>query len=71
MFEFSLAKLFIVAVFVLILVALGSAFMSLFRGRDAEGTATVKALTVRVALSVGLLVVIVVMSALGLISPNG
>jgi len=64
-------KALIVALFVLILVALGSAARSLFRkGRDADSAATVKALTVRVALSFGLVLLLAVLYALGIIEPN-
>jgi hypothetical protein len=72
MAELPAAKIFIVFVFVLILISLGSAGWSLFRrGGNREETATVKALTVRVVLSIALLVVIMTLSALGVISPNG
>lgn len=67
-----LIKIFIIAVFIAILVSLATAFFRLFRGRDSrEGTGTVKALTVRVILSVGLVLTIIVLNALGLIKPNG
>jgi uncharacterized membrane protein YidH (DUF202 family) len=69
--EMSFAKILIIAVFVLILVSLGTAAFSLFKGDDREGTATVKALTVRVVLSIALLIVIMILNALGLISPHG
>lgn len=66
-----IVKSVIIAVFIMILVALGSAFVSLFRRRAGDdGKATVKALTVRVALSIGLVVTIIVLNALGIISPN-
>lgn len=64
-------KAFIIAVFVLILVALGSAARSLFRRGDENSTATVKALTVRVALSFALIITLGVLYALGVIEPNG
>ena len=64
-------KTVIIGMFVMILVALGSAFLSLFRRRKGDdGKATVKALTVRVGLSIGLVVVISILNALGVISPN-
>ena len=66
-----LVKIFIVSVFVMILISLGTAFVRLFGGRDREGTGTVKALTVRVALSIGLIAVIGILYALGYITPNG
>ena len=71
MTDSPIVKIAIISVFILILVALGSAFVSLFRGRDREGTAAVKALTVRIALSLGLVLAIVLMNALGIITPNG
>ncbi|MEX2482335.1 MAG: DUF2909 domain-containing protein [Gammaproteobacteria bacterium] len=63
-------KAFIIAVFVLILVALGSAARSLFRRGGENSTATVKALTVRVALSFALIITLGVLYALGVIEPN-
>lgn len=66
-----IVKSVIIAVFVMILVALGTAFVSLFRRRgDDDGRTTVKALTVRVGLSIGLVVTIIILNALGIISPN-
>ena len=64
-------KAIIVGVFVMILISLAVAAFSLFRGKDPDGTGTVKALTVRVGLSIGLIATIFVLNALGLISPNG
>lgn len=64
-------KSVIIAIFIMILIALGSAFVSLFRRRGGDdGKATVKALTVRVGLSIGLVVTIIILNALGIISPN-
>jgi len=72
MTDMSFIKIFIVAIFVLILIALGSAARNLFRrGGDRDGTATVKALTVRVALSFGLFIALAVLYAFGIIEPNG
>ncbi len=66
-----LVKSVIIAIFVMILVALGTAFVSLFRrGKGDEGKATVQALTIRVGLSIGLVLVIFILNALGIISPN-
>ena len=66
-----IVKSVIIAIFVMILVALGTAFVSLFRRRrDDDGRTTVKALTVRVGLSIGLVVTIIILNALGIISPN-
>jgi hypothetical protein len=63
-------KYFVIAVLILIVGALASAFVSLFRGKDA-GTAGVRALTIRVALSIGLFIFLMVMYALGYIKPHG
>ena len=66
-----IVKVAIIGIFVMILVALGSAFVSLFRRRQGDdGKSTVQALTVRVGLSIGLVVTIIVLNALGIISPN-
>jgi hypothetical protein len=70
MADSPLIKAFIIGIFILIVLSLGSAFLSLFRGKSADSTATVKALTVRVCLSIGLVVTIAVLHALGLITPN-
>ena len=71
MTAFPMAKVVIIVIFLMILAALGSAFWSLFKGRGQEGTATVKALTVRVGLSIALIVLLFILNALGIISPNG
>ena len=66
-----IVKAAMIGIFIMILVALGTAFISLFRRRkDDDGRTTVKALTVRVGLSIGLVVTIIVLNALGIISPN-
>ncbi len=66
-----IVKSVIIGMFIMILVALGSAFLSLFRRRtDDDGKATVKALTIRVGLSIALVVTIFILNALGIISPN-
>ena len=71
MTESPLVKSVIIGMFIMILLALGSAFMSLFkRGAEDDGKATVKALTVRVGLSIGLVIIIMILNALGVISPN-
>jgi hypothetical protein len=64
-------KAFIIGVFVMILLALGTAGFRVFRkdGSD-DSAATVRALTVRVALSFGLVIVIGVLYLLGIIEPN-
>ena len=54
---------------VTIIVTLGSAFVSLFRSKG-SGTGTVKALTLRVGLSITLFIVLMVLAALGIIKPH-
>ncbi len=71
MADSPIIKAFIIGIFILILISLGTAFVSLFRGKDPQGTATVKALTVRVALSIGLVAIIAILYSLGIITPNG
>jgi uncharacterized BrkB/YihY/UPF0761 family membrane protein len=66
-----LIKTFIVVVFVMILISLGTAFVRLFIRRDRDDTGAVKALTVRVALSIALVAIIAALHAFGLITPNG
>ena len=46
-----------------------SAFRSLFRTKG-EGTDTVKALTIRVGLSVALFIILMVLASLGIIKPH-
>jgi hypothetical protein len=65
-----LIKGIIIGAFLLILIALGAAGLSLFRGKNPKATNTVKALTVRVALSFALVIMLVILNHLGLISPN-
>ena len=71
MTESPLVKSAVIGIFIMILISLGTAFFSLFRGRkDDDDNATVKALTVRVGLSVALIVVLFVLSKIGIIAPN-
>lgn len=62
-------KLFVILMLIAIVVSLGSAFFSLFRNKG-TGTGTVKALTIRVGLSITLFVVLMVLAALGIIKPH-
>ncbi len=64
-----LIRFFVIAMLIMIVASLGSAFFSLFRSKG-QGTSTVKALTVRVGLSVALFVILMVLSALGIIKPH-
>ena len=71
MSELPIVKPIIIGVFFLIVIALGSAGFSLFKKDSNQGTSTVKALTIRVTLSVMLLLAIIGLYQFGLISPNG
>ena len=71
MAELPIVKPIIIGVFFLIVIALGSAGLSLFKKGSNQGTSTVKALTIRVTLSVILLLTIIGLYHFGLISPNG
>ena len=63
-------KFVVITLLIMIVVALASAFKTFFRGRD-SGMAGVKALTVRVGLSIGLFILLMVLYALGIIEPRG
>ena len=65
----SLIKLIVLLTFLAILVSLGSGLVYLFKD-DADSKRTVKALTVRVGLSIGLFVMLVIAAALGIIEPG-
>jgi len=64
-----LFKAVVVIVLVLILLSLATALFSMLRGNQ-DSTRTVKALTVRIALSIGLLIFLMIGYSLGLISPH-
>ena len=63
-------KLLIIAILGLILLSLGSGLVFLISDKG-QKTRTVKALTVRIALSLGLFVLLIVAYATGLIAPHG
>ena len=65
-----LAKLVVVAIFIGVLASLASALLYLVKDRG-QSERTVKALTMRVGVSIGLLCLLVVLWALGLIEPHG
>ncbi len=66
----SLFKLVVLGVLVAIVASLFTALFSLMRDRG-RGDSTVRALTVRVALSVGLFVLLLIGMKLGLVTPHG
>ena len=65
-----LAKLIVVAIFIGVLASLASALLYLVKDRGQSDRA-VKALTMRVGISIGLLCLLVLLWALGLIQPHG
>jgi len=65
-----LAKLIVVAIFIGVLASLASALIYLVKDRGRSERA-VRALTMRVAISIGLLCLLVLLWALGLIQPHG
>jgi hypothetical protein len=65
-----LIKLVIVGVLIAILYSLGSALFYMVKSGGSDDR-TVKSLTVRVALSVGLFILLLVAAALGWIKPHG
>jgi DUF2909 family protein len=61
-------KVIVIVVLIAILASLGSALAAILRGRSGL---TLQALTLRVALSIGLFVFLMIAYATGLISPHG
>jgi hypothetical protein len=61
-------KVIVIVVLITILASLGSALVALLQGRSGL---TLQALTLRVALSIGLFVFLMIAYATGLISPHG
>jgi hypothetical protein len=65
----SFTKLLILLIFLGILVSLASGLVFLFKDRD-DQKRTVKALTWRIGLSVGLFLLLLLLNALGIIEPG-
>ena len=65
-----LFKILIITMLVLIVGSLSTALFSMLKN-DQDSERTVKALTVRIALSIGLIIVIMVGYSMDLITPNG
>ncbi|MGR9089217.1 MAG: twin transmembrane helix small protein [Gammaproteobacteria bacterium] len=64
-------KIFVIAMLIAIVASLGTALYRLARNRGGEDdTATVKALTIRVGLSIALFAILMILSALGIVTPN-
>jgi len=65
-----LAKILVIAIFLAILGSLGSGLFYLIRDKGGSER-TVRALTLRVGLSVGLFVLLLILFGTGLIKPHG
>ncbi len=65
-----LSKLIIVAIFLGIIASMGSALFFLIKDKG-QSDRTLKALTIRIAVSVALFVLLFVLWGLGLINPHG
>lgn len=65
-----LFKAFVILVLLTILFSLGSALFYLLKDRN-RSPRTVKALTVRIALSIGLFILLLIAYQLGFITPHG
>ena len=65
-----LFKIIIISLLFIILISLGTALFSMMKNQP-ESNRTVKALTVRISLSIALLILIMIGYALGLITPHG
>ena len=63
-----MGKVIVIVVLIAILASLGGALVAILRGRSGV---TLQALTLRVALSIGLFVFLMIAYATGLISPHG
>jgi DUF2909 family protein len=66
--DIIVGRVIVIVVLIAILASLGSALVAMLRGRSGL---TLQALTVRVALSIGLFVFLMIAYATGLISPHG
>ena len=64
-----LFKIIIISLLVIILISLGTALFSMMKN-EPDSNRTVKALTVRIALSIALLVLIMIGYSMGLIAPH-
>ena len=65
-------KFIVIAILILIVASLASAFYQFSRrGKDPDDTKMVKALSIRVGLSIALFALIMLLSWLGIITPNG
>ena len=65
-----LSKILIIVIFLGIVASMGSALVFLIKDRG-QSSRTLKALTVRITVSVALFVLLFVLWGLGLISPHG
>ncbi len=64
-------KIIVVAVLIGIVSSLAMALFYLVRDRGGDGQRVVRALTVRIGVSIGLFVLLLIFGATGLITPHG
>jgi membrane associated rhomboid family serine protease len=64
-----LIRFIVILMLIMIVGSLGSAFFSLFRSKG-QSTNTVKALTIRVGLSIALFALLMILASLGIIKPH-
>ncbi|MFT4580605.1 MAG: hypothetical protein ACI915_002686 [Gammaproteobacteria bacterium] len=66
-----IVKYVVIAMLIMIVASLGYALFQMATNRQGENdTAMVKALTIRVGLSIALFAILMILSALGIITPN-
>ena len=63
-------KIIVIAMLIAIVVSLATALYKLATTRGDDSTDAVKALSIRVGLSIALFALLMILSALGIISPN-
>ncbi len=64
-------KFIVVSLLIIILISLGTALFSLIKPKEgADSERTVKALTIRIGLSIALIVLLIIGQKLGLITPH-
>ena len=64
-------KIIVIVILLMILASLGSGLVFLIRGKAQDNHRLVKALTVRIVLSISLFALLMLAYAAGLISPHG
>lgn len=71
MIELDPVKLVIIALLFIVIVAMGSGLLFLVRDNESSSKRTLKSLTARVGISVGILILLLVAMKFGVIKPHG